>query len=156
MSDRFCDSTSVNFNHFKKYAVLATLNEVARLTESLNKLMPKCFSEEQRYAVQLGIAEALTNIVLHGYAGEENGSIVVFWAEQVGCLKINIVDNGLPIPENFLIKKANEGFKFDVADTGNLPENGFGLGLITAVFDRVRYERAGNVNCMCLEKELLN
>lgn len=152
MRDRCCDSKSFDSVHWEKYVVSATLEEVARLTEFLKKLMPKCLSEEQGYAVELGIAEALTNIALHGYAGEEGGSITVFWREQATCLRISIMDNGLPIPEYFLEKAADATFDFDATDICNLPQSGFGLTLIAAIFDVVSYERNGNVNCMCLEK----
>lgn len=156
MKDGFYDSKSFNSVHLEKYVVLAKLDEVARLTELLKRLMPKRFSEEQGYAIELGIAEVLTNIVLHGYAGKENGSITVFWEEMPTCLRINVVDNGLPIPENLLLNAVNGGPDCDVADICNLPESGFGLALIIAIFDVVSYERTGDVNCMYLQKEFLS
>lgn len=156
MKDGCCGSRSFNSVHLKKYVVLAKLEEVARLTELLRRLMPKHFSEEQGYAIELGIAEVLTNIVLHGYAGKEDGSITVLWEEKATCLRINVVDNGSPIPEDLLMKAAGGDLNFDAADTCNLPENGFGLILINTIFDVVSYERSGNVNCMYLEKEFPN
>lgn len=156
MKDGCCDSKSFNSVHFEKYVVLAKLEEVARLTELLKRLMPKHFSEEQGYAIELGIAEVLTNIVLHGYAGKEDGSITVLWEEKATCLRINVVDNGSPIPENLLMKTLDDDLNYDPADICNLPENGFGLMLINSIFDVVSYERSGNVNCMCLKKEFPN
>lgn len=148
-------SNSKGFNsvYLEKYVIHATLDEVARLMESLNGLMPRRLSEEQRYAVELGVAEVLTNIVLHGYAGRDNESITVLWRVQAACLRVDILDNGLPIPQDFLMRSVENTLNFDSSDIGNLPESGLGLVLINAGFDVVNYRCSRGMNCMCLKKK---
>lgn len=135
-----------------KYVVNTTLDDVRWVTEVVKNLMPTHFSEENRYFVELGIAEVLTNIVQHGHAGQEFGLITIFWEEQTDCLQVNILDMGLPIPKNLLVREIKNTSNFDNTDISGLPVNGFGLDLIRNIFNVVNYYRIGSVNCMHLKK----
>jgi len=116
--------------------------------------MPVRFSQEDGYAIELGIAEVLTNIVQHGYAVHENGQITVGWEEQTNRLCVEILDKGCPIPRHLLAQESAEAFSFDPNDVERLPESGFGLALAKTIFDVVDYESIGGENCMRLQKYL--
>jgi len=135
-----------------RYVVHATLNEVARVTKALKVLMPVRLSQEDSYAVELGIAEVLTNIVLHGYAARVNGYITVCWKEQPSRLSVEIVDQGLPIPPHLLAQETSHAFNFNPHDVAQLPERGFGLALAKTVFDSVDYESINGENRLCLQR----
>lgn len=135
-----------------KYVLNTTLDDVRWVTEVIKNLMPINFSEENRYFVELGIAEVLTNIVQHGHAGQEFGLITIFLEEQTDCLQVNILDMGLPIPKNLLVQEIKNTLNFDNTDISGLPINGFGLDLIRNIFNVVNYYRIGSINCMHLKK----
>ena len=109
-------------------------------------------SEEDGYAIELGIAEVLTNIVMHGYAPHENGFITVSWEAYESGLIMQIVDTGLPIPPHLLARESGHVFDFDPHDVANLPENGFGLALVRTIFDAMDYESIDGVNHMRLQR----
>ena len=109
-------------------------------------------SEEDGYAIELGIAEVLTNIVMHGYAPHENGFITVSWEAHKSGLIMQIVDTGLPIPPHLLARKSGHAFDFDPHDVVNLPENGFGLALVRSIFDAMDYESLDGVNHLRLQR----
>ena len=134
------------------YVVHATLDEVARVTKGLKRLMPVRLLQEDCYAIELGIAEVLTNIVLHGYKANENGYITVSWKEQMSRLCVEILDKGLPIPPHLLARESSHAFDFDPHDVARLPESGFGLALAKTIFDRVDYESINGENRLCLQK----
>lgn len=152
MDTKFGASRSAKTMCSAKYVVRTTLDEVVWVTGALKELMPTRFSEEEGYAVELGIAEVLTNIVQHGCTGQEDGSITILWEEQINHLQINIFDTGLSISQNLLELQTDEMFDFDKNDIENLPENGFGLALIKTIFHAVDYHSIDGVNHMHLEK----
>lgn len=137
-----------------RYVVRATLDEVDQLTQALKALMPVCLSEEEGCAIELGIAEVLTNIVKHGYPAHENGVLTLYWEELRGGLQVDIVDTGLPIAPHLLARESNQAFDFDPHDVAHLPESGFGLALVRAIFYSVDYESVEGVNRMRLQRAL--
>lgn len=134
------------------YVVHATLDQVAWVTKALKRLMPVCLLQDDCYAIELGITEVLTNIVLHGYTAHKNGYITVCWKEQMSRLCVEILDKGLPIPAHLLARESNHAFDFDPDDVARLPESGFGLALTKTIFDMVDYESINGENRLCLKK----
>lgn len=134
-----------------KYVIQATLDDVVHATEILDNLIPNHFSEESKYFIKLGVSEILTNIVIHGHICEKFGIITIFWKEQIDCLLLLIIDTGLPIPQNLLLRKNEQFFNFDNKDIKNLPVNGFGLGIIKSIFNTVNYYSIDNINYMHLK-----
>ena len=138
----------------KKHVFRATLSDVAQQTQALRRSMPACLSEEEGYAIELGIAEVLTNIVKHGYAADGNGTITLCWEEQDSCLQVEILDTGLPIPAHLLGCESARAFEFDPQDVAHLPQSGLGLALVKTVFDAVDYDSVNGVNRMRLRRTL--
>lgn len=138
----------------KKHVFRATLSNVAQEAQALRRSMPACLSEEEGYAIELGIAEVLTNIVKHGYAADGNGTITLCWEARDSCLQVEIVDTGLPIPAHLLGRESARAFEFDPQDVAHLPQSGLGLALVKTVFDRVDYDSVNGVNRMRLRRAL--
>ncbi len=103
--------------------------------------------EQTRYNILLGVQEALTNILKHGYQGE------------LGPIFLELRQDG----EHFVIELQDEAAAFDPTEIGNgpntenasmLPEGGYGIQIIRAVMDGVGYRREGNRNFLTLSKVL--
>ncbi|MDG3441459.1 ATP-binding protein [Nitrospirillum amazonense] len=101
-------------------------------------------------AIELGIVEAVTNIVEHGYGGDA-GPIEAAVTLAEGEIVIELKDDGPPLDPARL---AEARIDFDPTDLANLPESGMGLSLIQSSFDRVVYERAGDRNRLSLFKRI--
>jgi serine/threonine-protein kinase RsbW len=129
----------------------STLADVARVAEHLRGRMPAGLSAPEQDAVELGITEALTNIVRHGTLDPDE-PVELHWTERPGRLEIEIVDRGQAIPEHRLRDAGPSTFDFDETDIGGLPEGGMGLALIKAAFDHIDYRSDGGENHLHLIK----
>ena len=134
--------------------VQPTLEDVARSTALLRTILPAQLGEDECYSVEIGLAEALTNVVLHGYAGLEAEPFKVRWSVSRRMLLLEIRDRGRPIPKDRLRSAGPDTFSFDPTVLDTLPEGGLGLSLMMAAFDRVDYSSAGGVNCLRLTKRI--
>jgi serine/threonine-protein kinase RsbW len=132
----------------------ATFDEVARATERLRAQLPDWLAGDQRDAVELALAEALTNIVEHGYAGGSMEEIRVHLFDRPGALEVDVWDRGLAIPEGRIDQADDTIFDFDPTDLGALPEGGMGLALIKAAFDEVDYASHDGLNRLHLVHRL--
>ena len=134
--------------------VQPTLEDVARSTALLRTILPAQLGEDECYSVEIGLAEALTNVVLHGYAGLEAEPFKVRWSVSRRMLLLEIRDRGRPIPEDRLRSAGPDTFSFDPTVLDTLPEGGLGLSLMLAAFDRVDYSSVGGFNCLRLTKRI--
>jgi anti-sigma regulatory factor (Ser/Thr protein kinase) len=91
-------------------------------------------SSDARYRVRLGLHELIVNIREHAY-GTEPGPIEVRWQATTDELRIVVTDRGSA---------------FTGPTRRRLPEEpslgGYGLPILAAVFDGVRYRRANGRN----------
>ena len=134
--------------------VQPTLDDVARSTALLRTIFPPQLGEDECYSVEIGLAEALTNVVLHGYAGLEAEPFKVRWSVSRRLLLLEIRDRGRPIPKDRLRSAGPDTFNFDPTVLDTLPEGGLGLSLMLAAFDRVDYSSVGGLNCLRLTKRI--
>lgn len=135
-----------------RWNLRATLGEVTRATLAVGAMLPTRLTAHQRDAIEIGLAEVLTNVVKHGQAGQAPGRVRVTWRERDDRLEFVICDMGRPIPSERLAQADDTTFDFDSTDIGNLPESGLGLALIKSSFDVVDYRSRGRVNRMLLQK----
>lgn len=136
------------------FTLRATLADVARATQRVRAELPDWLDAAERDAVELALAEALTNIVEHGYGGDAVDEIRVRLAERAGALEVEVWDRGRPIPPGKLEQADDTTFQYDPEDLDGLPEGGLGLALIKAAFNEVRYRRKAGVNRLQLVKRL--
>lgn len=132
----------------------ATLDQVAAATQQVRQLLPEWMEPHECDAIELGVAEALTNIVEHGYGGDTQETVLVRLLERPGGLEIEIRDRGRPIPPGRLEQADETTFLYDPTDLGSLPEGGMGLALIKAAFHEVSYRRKGGVNRLRLVRRV--
>jgi serine/threonine-protein kinase RsbW len=124
----------------------ATFEAVSAAGDRLGSLLEQHFGEERGVQLRLGIAEAMTNVVEHGYAGREGGHLHLLAVAGPSQWCFTLTDSGRPIPGDALRGADGSVFDFDPDAIAELPEGGMGLSLIQMVFDRVDYkvEAIGN------------
>ncbi len=110
---------------------------VARFTRQIN--------ENVSGTLELTLAEALNNIVEHGYADQSPGLIDLSVTLMVGALTCRIEDFGRPLPG---CAPPNGGLPPVTRDVARLPEGGWGWALIRALSTDLGYERNGNRNVL--------
>lgn len=128
----------------------ATFDAVSAAGDRVGSLLEQQFGEERGVQLRLGIVEAMTNVVEHGYAGREGGHLHLLAIAGPSQWCFTLTDNGRPIPGDALRGADGSVFDFDPDVTAELPEGGMGLSLIQMVFDRVDYQVAAASNRLIL------
>ncbi|MBC5764215.1 ATP-binding protein [Ramlibacter albus] len=131
-----------------------TLQEAGRLAALVRESLPATLGDEQRDLMEVGLAEALTNIVKHGHGGHEGHDVELSFRHSADAVDVVIIDDGRPIPPHKLQEPPESVFDFDETDVGSLPESGMGLALVRAAFDTLEYRSASGRNVMHLRKVL--
>ena len=100
------------------------------------------------YDLKLAVDEACTNIITHGYAGMNPGSIILALEFEPGRVLVRITDFGhafepsqTPLPDL-------------QANLNGQRVGGFGLYFIYQTMDRVDYEVTEDGNCLTFTKLL--
>ncbi len=108
----------------------------------------KQIDDEACYDLQLAVDEACTNIIEHGYAGMNPGSIILALEVIVDQVIVTITDFGHPF-EPSQVPRPNLQ-----AGLEDRPMGGFGLYFIYQTMDRVDYETAEAGNRLLFVKNL--
>ncbi len=107
-------------------------------------------AREVRDDIRLAVTEACQNIITHGYAGMDPGSIILSLTFDPRRVVIRITDFG----HSF---EPIEAPPPDVeAGLEDRPMGGFGLYLIHQTMDEVSYEVTEDGNCLTLVKRLFS
>lgn len=113
--------------------------------ETLLESVP--FAEDpdgSRYNVLLAVQEMLTNVLRHGYLGDESAPVTVTFETDESGISVVMRDCGpafdpLEVPH--------------VEDVGGPPqEGGYGIMIAKVVMDEVSYERDGSWNVLRMTK----
>lgn len=157
--------------------VEARLDEVSRVCAEVAALAAERTDAATAGEIDLGLAEAMSNIARHGYpdgdpAGEGGpGTVQLVCVERPDGWSLRLFDRGRPIPEerlhppdpddagNASANRAGDPsglspspFDFDPACIEALPEGGMGLALLRASFDRIDYRSGARGNLLVLTK----
>lgn len=104
--------------------------------------------EAFRYALKLAVEEACTNVIAHGYAGLNPGSIILTLDLQPDRVMITLTDFGHAF-------EPSEPPAPDVsAGLDDQPTGGFGLYFIYQSMDEVDYETTDDCNTLILTKKI--
>jgi serine/threonine-protein kinase RsbW len=128
-------------------AYLESLNEFREFIKEYCSGIPGV-TEEILYDIQLAVDEACTNIISHGYAGMDPGSIILDLDIQPDKIAVSLTDFGrsfepssVPVPDvNATLEERELG--------------GFGLFLIQQSMDDMDYQVTEDGNKMILTKYL--
>ena len=127
-----------------EFTIRATLEEVDGLSRSLADLARPCLPAEKLVGLEIAVAEALNNVVLHGYKGRE-GTISAALVIRDAAVTVEIRDRGQRVPEGALAAARS------LDDLDPLVESGRGLGLIVGLSDRLDYASGPDGNRLTLE-----
>jgi serine/threonine-protein kinase RsbW len=132
----------------------ATLEDVSRVAQALRFFIPPEVPEEAKSEMEIGVVEAMTNIVKHGYGSSEHGVIEVSYSLSAGVITIELRDQGKPISGDMLFGGDDAVFDFDPEDIDSLPESGMGMSLMRNTFDQIDYESASGSNLLRMVKHV--
>jgi serine/threonine-protein kinase RsbW len=122
----------------------ARLEEGRRISEALSQAASEAgLSQGEFIDLDLAVAEAANNIVLHGYGRDETNSFQVLIQVEEGRLSVELSDSGRPIPAPML--EAASPAPWDA-------ECGRGFGIIHACVDALTYRSEGGLNRLTLVK----
>lgn len=96
-----------------------------------------------RIGAEQALAEILNNVVEHAHAGREDGAVIVKSVCVGKELRIEVLDNGGPVPEAVFQRRELATFGDELDD---LPEGGFGWFMIHALTDDLTYMRQDGWN----------
>lgn len=133
----------------------ARLEEVSRVCAEVAALAAERLGEAAAGEIDLGLSEALSNIVRHGYpAGAPDAAVQLVCVDAGDCWCLRVFDRGRAIPEERLQPREEDPFDFDPERLDALPEGGMGLALLMASFDRVEYRAGADGNLLVLTKRV--
>lgn len=131
------------------------LDCIELIGESLRALCPLAgLSEAESYRIELGVVEALNNVVEHAYSFQPDGQVSLQLTFEPDCLRFVIRDTGAPRPSG-LSSDPVDPRAFDASDRSAWPEGGMGLFIMSEVMDSVSYERGDGENRLTLTRNLV-
>lgn len=116
-----------------------TPQEVRAALETLRqKLTAEEFAACNAGVLELVLAEVLNNVVEHALAGRNDGQIIIRCNYINHCWQVEVQDDGAEMPGNQL----PNGVMPDVDGAlEDLPEGGFGWGLVRSLAQDIDYQR---------------
>lgn len=127
-----------------EFIIPATLEEVDGLARGLADLARPCLPAEKLVGLEIAVAEALNNVVLHGYGGA-GGTIAAALSLGEKTVTVEIRDRGRRVPEGAFAAAGR------LDDLDPLVESGRGLGLIVGLSDRLDYASGPGGNRLTLD-----
>jgi serine/threonine-protein kinase RsbW len=103
---------------------------------------------ETCYDLKLAVDEACTNVVTHGYAGMNPGSLVLSLEFEPGQIRVALTDFGHPF------EPYDPGAPDLEASLEEGLSHGFGLHFIYQTMDEIRYESGEDGNHLTFVKRL--
>ena len=129
------------------FTVDAEIKNILVIAEGIEGfLLDVGVSQEVLPDIQLAVDEAVTNIIMHGYAGKP-GTIALKIAVDAGVVRIKIRDRA-PAFNPLTIKEPDLS-----ADLADRVVGGMGIYLIRKVMDAVSYEYVDGENVLRMEKK---
>jgi serine/threonine-protein kinase RsbW len=125
-------------------ALPARLEEGRKISEALARAAAAAHLHPgELIDLDLAVAEAANNIVLHGYGGDPDQSFQVAIRVNEEAVIVELSDSGRPVPAERLEPSAPASLD---------AECGRGFGIIHACVDRLDYQTEGGVNRLTLVK----
>lgn len=102
--------------------------------------------ESAVFHCQIAVDEACTNIIEHGYAGEDRGQIEVICRVETGKLEIELLDQSPPFD---VTQVTDPELSKSIEDTN---VGGLGIYFIKKMMDEVGYDHHGGTNRLTMVK----
>lgn len=133
----------------QSWIIGAGLGSVAPVAQAVRALAVPVLGEDGAGDMELALAEAVTNIIRHGY-GPQGGPVRVEAESGPEGVLLRIFDWGRPIPGGALAEAGFHRFDFDPGDLDSVPAGGMGLPLIAMLMDDVGYRTDARQNMLTL------
>lgn len=138
---------------FFQLTVLARTENLAQIAEFIDQCGTRLnLTEREKYAVQLAVDEAATNIILHAYGPDRSGPITVMCGQFDDDLVVTLHDVGRPFnPDTVPVPDVH-------APLENRVEGGLGLYFMRQLMDDVQFEfdpEAGNTLTMIRHRQII-
>lgn len=128
--------------------ITSELSQVKIMASHLHAFCNEHHIEESQAGLcELILVETLNNVIEHAYANEAGHAIEVGFTIKDQALIIQVTDQGTAVPSHL-----QSGDK--IPDSQQLPEGGWGLGLINALADKVIFSSRAGENTVILTKQL--
>lgn len=95
--------------------------------------------------IEIVLAEAANNIVEHAYPASALGTVTLLSRIENKLVRFELRDTGTALPGGELPPKQNHNLSADLED---LPEGGFGWGLIRDMSTKLTYRRSNGRNIL--------
>jgi serine/threonine-protein kinase RsbW len=116
------------------------------LDEASKWLAQENVSSRKITDIQIVLAEALNNVIEHGFSCENSGNVDVCINICKDIIVVDISDNGI----KFTPPEATQTPLQDTSDIEQLPEGGFGWFLIREITTSFTFHRIANKNRLVL------
>lgn len=124
----------------------ASFDLVSQSLATLMRNLQTCgVPQEAGQTATLVLAEILNNVVEHAYRDHADGRIRLELCLRSDSLQVEVTDTGHPILGDLPRGRAAIETDLPIED---LPEGGFGWGLIHLLTRDLSYERSGDTNCL--------
>lgn len=97
---------------------------------------------------KLALEEAVTNVILYAYPGENDQDIDIQLTYENGALVTQITDSGIAFNP---IEKADPDLSLSAEER---PVGGLGIFLAKQLMTEVKYNRSGDKNILIMKKEI--
>jgi anti-sigma regulatory factor (Ser/Thr protein kinase) len=115
------------------------LRQLASMRAFLREVCQECRQDEDvMHRLELALSEAASNIILHGYEGQQHKSIALTIEADVGQVSLTLRHSGKPFDPETAAEPVFDGSK----------ESGFGLYLIRQCVDDIQYRQDDQGRCV--------
>ena len=136
-----------------RVGISATRDQVSQALVQLNQqLIGLGLARDALIAMELVLAEVMNNIVEHAYCDTGQGDVALEVIVHSNTIWCQLTDNGRPMPDGKLPPARH--YDLEKMDISDLPEGGFGWGLIHDLTSSLSYDRNGAQNRLSLSIDL--
>lgn len=132
--------------------VRPTLFGVRFLSAATRGVCAQILGDDEAAELDLALVEAATNVVKHGLAGRADGRLRVQLTLTETSVEVVLRDDG-PAFDPLADAGSAPWEQADYQSFDDLPEGGFGLGLIRALVDGCAYRHEAGDNVLTLRKD---
>ncbi len=137
------------------YSIQSDFEEVSLLGQTIHKMVLEAgMGEFDSAMVELGVVEALNNVIEHAYQLQPNHKIKIIFEASTNYVVIHIVDTGIAMQKSVFSVKGNQKEVNEHIALEDIPEGGWGLELIKSIMDEVSYKSEGAINQLKLLKKM--
>jgi serine/threonine-protein kinase RsbW len=130
------------------YSIESDLSQVRELAVVFHEFSSGVdLGDELSGQLELMLVEAINNVIEHAYENKQGFPIDVEFEASYKKVVITIKDKGLSFPDHVISDQQQ-----DMPENTDLPEGGWGLGLISILADQMRHYTKNGINIMVLTK----